>query len=608
MYIGQDNQKEFNKSLYIAAGLAMFVFFILLARIWYLQIFRGKEFTELAENNRIRLIRTIAPRGIVFDANNKMLVENRPSFDISIIPEDVKDIEKIKQTLPDIVNINEADIDAKLKAARKMPPFQPVKIKEDISWDEVARIEIARIDLPGVVLEIEPRRRYLFGDLIAHLVGYLGEINEGQLKVLKKANYRQGDYIGKYGVEEGWEDYLRGVNGGKQIAVDAFGREIELIKKINPVSGSSLHLTIDLETQIAARVALKDKVGSVVAIDPSNGRVIAFVSSPAFDPNVFSTGVSKEEWTELATSPFRTLENKPIQGQYPPASTFKLITAAAALEEKVITPSTKIYSGGTFRFGNRDFRDWKEKGHGYINVHRAIVESSDTFFYQVGLKVGIDRLAFYAKGFGLGQKTGIPLTNEKPGLVPSSKWKMDAYKVKWYEGETVSASVGQGYVLATPLQMANVYAAIANNGRLFQPQVVDNVKDLDGKILWEFKPKEIGRVPVSEETLNILKKALYGVVHEDGGTGRGLRIEGIPVGGKTGTAQVVKLKENSPRLKPHQVAYEQRDHAWFVGFAPVDDPKIVVAVMVEHGGFGSEAAAPVAKEVIKAYLRDRLIK
>ncbi|MBI5682175.1 MAG: hypothetical protein HZC45_03255 [Deltaproteobacteria bacterium] len=334
--------------------------------------------------------------------------------------------------------------------------------------------------------------------------------------------------------------------------------------------------------------------------------MIAFISSPSFDPNIFSKGVSKGDWTELINNPLHPLENKPIQGQYPPASTFKLITAAAALEEKVITPTTKIYSGETFRFGNRDFRDWKQGGHGTIDVHRAIVESADTFFYQVGLKVGVDRLAYYAKGFGFGQKTGIQLTNEKKGVVPSSKWKKEVYKAPWYEGETISVSVGQGYFLATPLQMANAYAAISNGGKLFLPQVVEQVKDIDGNILWEFKPKAIGIVPASKETLDILKKALHGVVHEDGGTARSLRIDGIPIAGKTGTAQVVKLKENAPRLKLHQVPYEQRDHAWFIGFAPADEPKIVVAVMVEHGGFGSEAAAPVAKEVIKAYLRDRL--
>ena len=606
MYIGQDNPREFKNVLYAAAWFVTFVFFILLIRIWYLQVFKGKDFRELAESNSIRLVRTIAPRGIIFDTNGKMLVENRPSFDISIIPDDVKDLGKVKQTIHAITGITPEDIDEKLKAAKKQPAFQPVKIKEDISWEEVAKTEIAKIDMPGVILEIEPKRRYIFGDLITHLIGYLSEIAEGQLKTLKKANYRAGDYIGKYGVESGFEEHLRGINGGRQIEVDALGREVELLRKINPIQGNNIYLTIDLDTQIAARVAMANKVGSVVAIDPNNGRVLAFVSLPSFDPNIFSKGVSRETWTELVANPFRTLENKPVQGQYPPASTFKLITAAAALEEGIIKPSTKIYAGETFRFGNRDFRDWKQGGHGIIDIHRAIVESSDTFFYQVGLKVGVDRLAYYAKGFGLGQKTGIQLTDEKPGLVPSSKWKKDVYKVQWYEGETISVSVGQGYMLTTPIQMANAYAAISNGGKLFQPQIVDRVEDLSGNISMSFKPKEIGRVPVSDKTLDILKKALYGVVHEDGGTGRGLRIEGIPIAGKTGTAQVVKLKENAKRLKPHQVAYEQRDHAWFVGFAPADDPNIVVAVMVEHGGFGSEAAAPVAKEVIKAYLKDRL--
>ncbi|MBI3755063.1 MAG: penicillin-binding protein 2, partial [Deltaproteobacteria bacterium] len=341
-------------------------------------------------------------------------------------------------------------------------------------------------------------------------------------------------------------------------------------------------------------------------IDPQSGKILAAVSNPSFDPNLFAAGIDKKQWNNLISNPFHVMETKTIQGQYPPASTFKVITAAAALEEGVITPSTKIYAGGSFWFGNKEFRDWKAGGHGIIDVHRAIVESSDTFFYQVGLKVGIDRLAYYAKGFGLGRKTGIQLTNEKPGLVPSSSWKKETQGAPWYEGETISVAVGQGYLIATPLQMLNAYAAIANSGRLYLPQIVNRVETPQCQVMWRFMPQEIGRIPISPATIKIVKDALKGVVNEDGGTGWPARVPGIEVAGKTGTAQVMKLKENTSRKKPKDTPYEQRDHAWFIGFAPAENPEIAVAVLVEHGGFGAEAAAPVAREVIKAYLKPKL--
>ena len=606
IYLGNNKPGELKTRLYVATGIAISLFFLLAIRLWYFQIFKGTEFKELSENNRVRLVRESAPRGLILDRTSKIIVENRPAFHLAIIPEDVKDWSKIKRVLPNIISITENDIKAKVSKANNRPSFQAIKLKDDLTWEEIARIETFRLDIPGIVLTIEPRRIYPFGNTVAHIIGYLGEIDERQIKKLKKANYIPGDFIGKYGIEYQLEKYLRGMNGGRQIEVDAMGREIKLLRKITPIQGYHVHLTIDLDTQLAASAAMQDKVGAVIALDPHNGKILASVSAPSFDPNSFAAGIDKEQWNNLITNPFHVMEAKTIQGQYPPASTFKIITAAAALEDAVITPSTKIYAGESFWFGNKEFRDWKAGGHGIIDVHRAIVESSDTFFYQVGLKLGIDRLAYYAKGFGLGRKTGINLINEKPGLIPSSKWKKDTYSTKWYEGETISVSVGQGYVTTTPLQILNAYAAIANGGKLYLPQLVNMVETQAGQIIWSFAPQEIGRIPVSPSHIKILQDALKGVVNEEGGTGQIVRLPGIVVAGKTGTAQVVKLKENSPRRKPKDTPYEQRDHAWFVGFAPVENPEIAVAVIVEHGGFGAEAAAPVAREVIKAYLKSKL--
>ncbi|MBI3753001.1 MAG: penicillin-binding protein 2 [Deltaproteobacteria bacterium] len=608
VYLGQHEPGELKTRLYIATGIAISIFFLLIMRLWFLQIWKGKEFKELSENNRIRLIRTIAPRGLIMDRTGKTIVENRPAFHLAIIPEDVKDWTKIKKILPNIIDIPEEDIEFKINQAKERPSFQAIKVKDDLTWEEIARVETFRLDIPGIALEIEPRRVYPFGDAASHIIGYLGEIDEQQIKKLKQVNYMPGDFIGKYGIEYQLEKYLRGIGGGRQIEVDAVGREIRLLKKITPAQGYRVYLTIDMDTQLAASRAMKDKVGAVIAMDPQNGKILAAVSSPSFDPNLFASGIDKEQWKNIISNPFRVMETKFTQGQYPPASTFKLITAAAALEDGVITPSTKIYAGESFWFGNKEFRDWKPGGHGIIDLHRAIVESSDTFFYQVGLKVGIDRLAYYAKGFGLGRKTGIHLINEKAGLVPSGKWKKDTYGAKWYEGDTISVSVGQGYLIATPLQMLNAYAAIANGGKLYLPQLIDMVETQAGEIVRRFTPQEIGRVPVSPSNLKLLQSALKGVVNEDGGTGMSAQLPGISVAGKTGTAQVVRLKENLPRKKPKDFPYEQRDHAWFVGFAPAENPEIAVAVIVEHGGFGAEAAIPVAREVIQAYLKKSGVK
>ncbi|MBI5328211.1 MAG: penicillin-binding protein 2 [Deltaproteobacteria bacterium] len=606
VYLGNNEPGELKTRLYIAIGIAISLFFLLAIRLWFLQIFKSGEFRELSENNRIRLVRETAPRGLIIDRTGKIIVENRPVFHLAIIPEDVKNWSNIKKALPSIVNITEDDIETKVSQAKRRPLFQAIKLKDDLTWEEIARIETSRLDMPGIVLTIEPRRTYPFGSAAAHTIGYLGEIDERQIKKLKKAKYMPGDFIGKYGIEYQLEKYLRGSGGGRQIEVDAVGRGIKLLKKITPAQGYNIHLTIDMETQLAANTAMKDKVGAVIAMDPQSGKILAALSTPSFDPNYFAAGIDKEKWNNLIANPFRVMETKTIQGQYPPASTFKLITAAAALEDKLITPSTKIYAGESFWFGNKEFRDWKAGGHGIIDVHRAIVESSDTFFYQVGLKIGIDRLAYYAKGFGLGRKTGINLINEQSGLVPSSKWKKDTYGTKWYEGETISVSVGQGYVTTTPIQMLNAYAAIANGGKLYLPQLINMVETQTGEVIWRFTRQEIGMIPVSPFNLKILQDALKGVVNEAGGTGWVARIAGIEVAGKTGTAQVIRLKQNTPRKKPKDTPYEHRDHAWFVGFAPVENPEIAVAVIVEHGGFGAEAAAPVAREVIKAYLKSRL--
>ena len=406
--------------------------------------------------------------------------------------------------------------------------------------------------------------------------------------------------IGKFGLEKSYESALRGADGTKELEVDAIGRKVKVVNSYPPYPGNDVTLTVDIKTQLAAWTAMQDKAGAVIAIEPSTGKILTLLSTPGFSPNQLSSGITRAEWNELINNPGNLLTNRAIQGQYPPASTYKPIHAIAALEEEVIEPSTMIHAGGTFRFGRRTYRDWRAGGHGTIDVERAIIESADTFFYQVGLDLGVDKLAEYSRIFGFGKVTGIELGNEKPGLVPSTEWKLRALKERWFEGETISVSVGQGYTLTTPLQLLNAYAAIANGGTLYKPKIVEEIRSPSGDILKRFVANELSTLEVSEESLSHIKTALRGVVTDEKGTARFLSWSRLKIAGKTGTAQVAKLIERTKNIE--DVPYKLRDHAWFAGYAPYDDPKIAVVVLVEHGGFGASAAAPVARRVFRAYL------
>ncbi len=572
----------------------LFLFFgVLFLRIWYLQVVKGEEYKRLSENNRIRLVIAAPPRGRIFDREGRLLVGNRPSFNLTLIPEDVRDWKGLKERLSLLIP-GGVEFDG-LKRDRRLP-FEPLLLKRDMEWEEVARIEVNRFDLPGVSIDVESMRYYPYGKSLAHVLGYMGEIDRERLQRTRFGDYRVGDMVGKRGIERLWEESLRGIRGGYQVEVDALGRTKRVLKEVAPIPGKDIYLTIDLDLQEVAEKALGDRAGAVIAMDPRNGEILAMVSSPSYDPNLFAKGMDRDTWKALVTDPRRPLENKAIQGQYPPASTFKVVTAAAALEEGIIRPGDRLFSGPYFILGNRVFRDWKEQGHGFIDIHRAIVESADTFFYQLGLELGVDRIARYARAFGFGVKTGIDLDGEKPGLVPTKEWKGLVFNEPWYKGETLPVAVGQGYLLATPLQVLNAYAAIANGGRLLQPHVVKEVRDREGHMIYRARVKEKDRVPVSRKNLEIIKRALWGAVNEKGGTGRTAMIKGFDVAGKTGTAQVVGLREGG------DLPYRLRDHSWFVGFAPYGSPEIAVVVLVEHGGFGATTAAPIAKKVIEAYL------
>jgi penicillin-binding protein 2 len=588
-----------NRLIYVTIFVAV-AFLIIAIRLWSLQIMKGGHYTELSKHNRIRTVKSRAPRGIIYDRTGIKLADNRPGFDLYIVPEDVTDWDKTHSALKKLSALDAATIKQKLEKAKGRPPFQAVKLKEDLSWEETVKIESHKFELPGIILDVTPKRQYLYGSLFAHLIGYVSEINDSELKRLSKKRYRPGDQLGKSGIEKSYESALRGTDGTKEIEVDAIGRKIQVVNTYPPFPGNDVTLTVDIKTQLAAWVAMQNKAGAVIAMEPSTGRILAMLSTPGFSPNQLSSGISRAEWAELIGDPGDLLMNRAIQGLYPPASTYKPIHAIAALEEGVIEPSTMIHAGPSFRFGRRNYRDWRAGGHGTINVERAIIESADTFFYQVGLDLGIDKLAKYSRIFGFGKKTGIALGNEKSGLVPSSEWKLKVYQERWFEGETISVAVGQGYTLTTPLQLLNAYAAIANGGTLYKPKIVEEIKTASGDILKRFVANENSTLGVSEETLSLIKTALRGVVTDEKGTAQFLRWSRLKIAGKTGTAQVVKLIKRTKNIE--EIPYKLRDHAWFAGYAPYDDPKIAVVVLVEHGGFGASAAAPVAQKLFRAYL------
>jgi len=583
---------------FLAANIVIIVAFSLIfSRLWYLQILNGDYYKGLSENNRVRIQEIAAPRGTLFDRDGVPLVDSFPSFDVSLFRQDVPDMEALISALSRVLSMDPQRLRARLDAARTIPSHQPLKIKTDITREELAAVETRRLDLPGVVVDVVIRRNYPYKNLAAHLIGYLGEISQEELEKEEFATHKSGYLVGKYGIEQKFESDLMGENGGRQIEVNARGQKIRVLGQVEPNPGNNVYLTLDLELQKAAEVAMADKRGAVVALDPQNGDILAMVSKPDFDPNLFARGISPENWKAIVDNPAHPLQNRAIQGQYPPGSVFKILVAIAGLEEKMITPETTFQCSGSYQFGNREYRCWKKEGHGQVKLRKAIVESCDVFFYQLGMRLGVDRIAKYASVAGLGGPTGFPLGRERPGLVPTSSWKMKRFGVPWQGGENLSAAIGQGYNLATPLQIACTLSALFNGGKYYQPRIARNIRAPHGEDLKDSPPLVLRNIPISAETTEFVREALWGVVNSPGGTGGRARVEGFNVAGKTGTSQVVQRKEG----KSDPTSPELQDHAWFACFAPASNPEIVVAVLVEHGGGGGANAAPIARQVLENY-------
>lgn len=583
--------------LYVILALS---FLGLISRLVFLQVISGERYTFLSENNRVRIKRVAGTRGMIFDRHGQLMVDSRPSFDLIFVPEDASEPQETLRLLARYLKRDDTELLKIFEEGKGRAAFDEMVLGRDVDWSAVVAVETHQLELPGVSLRARPRRSYADGPMAAHVLGYLGEINQRQLNILRDQGYVVGDEIGQYGLERRWEELLRGQSGGQQVEVDALGRRVRVLHEVTDVPGYTVHLTLDRELQAAAYEALKGKEGTIVALDVSNGAILALASTPAFDPNIFARGVKSDEWSGLIKDQLRPLSNRATQGQYPPGSTFKIIMAIAGLEEGVVQPDAYIQDPGFFPFGNRQFRDWKKGGHGAVNLHRAIVESCDTYFYQLGPKLGVDRIAKWARAFGLGEKTGIALDDERSGTIPDTEWKRKRFRQPWFPGETVSVAIGQGYVTVTPLQLANMMAAVANGGKLYRPYLVSKVESLDGATVREYGPELIRAIELKADTLNRVQKALADVVHGPGGTGGAARSPAILVAGKTGTAQVVEMK--GAYLKSEHLSYFNRDHAWFVSYAPVEKPQIAIAILVEHGGHGGEAAAPMAKKVYEKFI------
>ncbi|MEY4631929.1 MAG: hypothetical protein RIQ81_2049 [Pseudomonadota bacterium] len=584
---------------------------VLILRLWFVQVYRGEYYRRISENNRIRKIEITAPRGIILDSRGQVLLGNRPFFDLVYIAQYVKDKETTFKLLSRLLHVPVSTFEKRLQLAAGQPKFLPITLKRNLSIHEVSTIQSNRVFLPGIDISVAPRRDYQ-PDTPAHLLGYLGEINKSKLEALNRQNqanpYMMGDLVGKQGIEARWEQHLRGRRGYRMIQVDAFGRQSNLFEKdkwnlpeVPAVPGDDVILTVDADMQKATTDAFRGKYGAVVVMNPKNGQIISMVSEPGFDPGIYQVGLSAEEWRALLSDPFHPFLDKTTGGEFPPGSTYKAVVAMAALEEKIINPESRFFCPGHFTSGNQVFHCHVREGHGHVTLRDALMKSCDVFFYHIGVELGVDRIAKYARALGLGQRLGFALNMERPGLVPTMGWKKLTHRMPWAPGETPPIAIGQGYNLITPLQMASVYAAIANGGNIWKPQIVHKVVSHVGKTILEEKPQLIRTVPyITPETYAAVREGLLAVVMDEQGTGKRARVEGINVAGKTGSVQVVSLKKNHNQ---RDVSMKWREHAMFAAFAPAEDPEIVIAVVSENDsvGGGGASAAPVAGKILNAY-------
>jgi len=564
------------------------LFVILLGRLWYIQVFMEERYKVAAQENRIRIHRVKAARGFIYDRGGSPLAINLPTFGLSFVPASLlrngyPSVEDFLRELSMEVSIPYDEVCRNYKR-RFYSNYWPVMILDNLTLVQVVDLRNWLSSKPFLSLEVDSRRFYPWGDLFAHILGYTAEISERELKLYGNRGYRGGDQIGKLGVERVYEDYLKGLDGYREIEVDALGREVSVLKESPPVNGFSLVLNIDRHLQKVAYDALGENRGCVVVMDPKDGSVLALVSKPSFDPNTFVWGIDSWEWRDLVGNPDRPMFNRAVQAELPPGSLFKVVVALGALSEGVVSPSRRVLCTGSLTVGNREFKCWREGGHGVVDLYQAIAQSCNIYFYTVGRELGVGKISSYAKRCGLGIKTGVDLDSEAEGFIPTAEWKKKKIGEPWYPGDTINFSIGQSYLLVTPIQLASLVSAIANGGTFYRPKVAQLLQDEDGNIIERFNPEVYWELSLPKSVIDEVRKGMRLAVSD--GTARALSGE-FKVAGKTGSAQ-------NPRGK---------EHAWFMGFAPYDDPKVTIVVLVEEGGMGGGVAVPIAKKILDFFFR-----
>ncbi len=572
------------------AVAVMGAFLVIVGQLWYLQVLEGGHFLDASDKNRIRIRPVAAPRGILFDKNGVPLVDNRPAFTLSLIPRELpREDQNRDAVLGRVASLLQIPYQELAESVTRVPSdsFLPVRVRRGLTLEDMAKIEEWKLELPGVIVEVEPQRTYPNSRFAAHLLGYVREANDEQLK---GGRYRRGDMVGQSGLERLLDEFLRGRDGGERIEVDALGRPVRVVQHTDPHPGSQVITTIDRRVQEAAEQAMEGKAGAIVVMDPRSGDIRALVSTPAFEIDRFTATIDRAAWLRVVQDPDHPLLNRAIQSQYAPGSIFKIVVTAAGLQEATIAPMDRVYCNGEFHLGAWTFKDWKEGGHGSVDLQKALAQSCNIFYYQAGLKIGGAAITKYARAFGFGTATGVELGGEKLGLIPQPKGR----RKSWQGGDIVNMSIGQGQVLVTPLQVARFMAAVANGGVLWKPRLVERIERPDRGVLYSDPGQVAGHVELSPAVWAFLRQALWAVVND--GTGIAAKIPGIDIAGKTGTAQMVA----------HSKAEKGQDHAWFAAFAPVRDPEVVVVVLVERGGKGGQVAAPIARRILNAIFFEKV--
>lgn len=598
--MNRDNDKGkvlINRS-FILGGIQVFALLVIIIRLYYLQVYQADKYQTLADENRISTRLLVPPRGGVYDRNGEMLATNRQNFQVMMVAEQTTNVQDTLDAFKKIMPLSEAEEEKIKKDLRKNRSFVPVKIKDNLTWEEVARIQLNAPDLPGIIIDEGLSRYYPYGLKTAHVIGYVSSVSDKEVKddpLLEVPGFK----IGKSGIEKLYDKGLRGKSGNLKLEVNAFGRVMKEIERQDGVSGERVDLSIDARLQEKAYDLFGEESGSAILLDVNSGEILAFVSVPSFDPNLLTQGVSVKEWKDLNVNEKKPLMNKGVSGQYSPGSTFKMVVALAALENGVINSQSRSFCAGKMFLGDHAFHCWKKEGHGYVDVVEALKHSCDIFFYETAQKLGINKIEEMAKRFGLGDKVDIGLENEKAGLIPNTEWKQRRFGEPWQHGESLISGIGQGYILTTPIQLATMTARIANGGYKVNPtlnKLSDNQK------------QKIERINVDPYSIALVKQGMFDVVNAEGGTAFGSRfnLKGMKMAGKTGTTQVrrITMKERqSGIIKQEDLPWKYRNHALFVGYAPHDNPKYAVAVLVEHGGGGSSAAAPIGGKLLYEALR-----